>query len=419
MCKQIIIFYQHISREFDSCNALKSELESSMDCTVKVFSIDFEYSKAIKFAKRNKVDIVVMPWCHHVGNYQLLMPFLKLNKNLTAINLHHEQIGTPISMDVLLPKDAVVKENIYNFCWGEFYKSMLQRNGISQDLLFITGNIRLDMATKTFKTREDLQKEFKLDLKKKWILFAECRDSVWTFGEKDIEETVRLGCDRNEVIESMEANKKGIIEFFDDISKLSDDFFEKYELIYRPHPGTICPLEIDKRIKVTSSYSIYEWLVNIDYYLTSTSTSIFEAESLNVPCFRCERDDWPDKFLIYGLERYDKMNSILEFENFIENHSGLYNGIYKDYIGEIGGNNIKRTALTIREIAEKDFVMSAVKFSNRARFKKWLYEVVTRMSCRFGVLEKLKYPRSAYRERNDIPYYKDNLKKFSNVENVK
>lgn len=415
MHKQIILFYQHISREMDSCISLKRELEQRINCVVRIFSIDFEYYKAIKSAKKHGIDLILLPWCHHAGNYGLLVPFIKINRNLLAVNLHHEQIGTPVSMNVLLPKDEVVKNNIFNFCWGDFYKLKLKEQGIIDDMIYVTGNIRLDNARKTCKTKENLHKEFQLHLNKKWILFAECRDSVWTFGEKDIEEMTGLGCDRADVLQELHAEENGIRTLFSDIKKLPDSFFEKYELIYRPHPGTICPLKADKRIKVISQYSIYEWLVNIDYYLTSTSTSIFEAESLDVPCYLCETVEYPSKFLIYGLDRYSKMTSILDFEDFIKEHSGKYEGIYKEYIGEISGTNVKNTAIAVCDILDKqpNFAMEIIKVPMKERLRKWLYNIVTRISCKMHFLELFKFPRSAYREKNDIPYYNNNLEKFS------
>jgi len=409
----IILFYQHITREYLSCCKLKEELEKELGAKVSIYSIDFEYFKAIKEHKKGKVDVIFMPWLAIRENYYFLMPFLKKNPKLITINLHHEQIGSKTSFDVLIPKDKILHNNIYHFCWGEFFAENLAKIGVSNDFIKINGNIRADQSTLILKTKEELAKEFDLDKSKQWILFAESRDWIWTFGEEDILEMGKNNCDMNEVRTSIDVHKLYLLKTYEDFKKLPDKFFDKYEIIYRPHPGTVSPIKIDNRIKVNSKHSIYNWINACDIYMCSTSTSIFEAEMMGKVVMICERAEFPSQYQMFGLEKYYNINSILNLNDEEIKKAKEFNKkpIYEDYIGKCDGNNIKRTvSLTKQIFEERKLNMEYIKVPKKFFLRKRLYELVTKFTVKTGLFSKLKFPRSAYRERNDIPFYNNNIK---------
>lgn len=409
----VIIYYQHITREYLSCCKLKEQLENELNAKVSIYSIDFEYFKSIKDHKRLKVDIIFMPWLAIRENYYFLMPFLKRNPKLITVNLHHEQIGSKTSFDVLIPKDKILHNNIYHFCWGEFFAKNLAKIGVSNDFIKINGNIRADQSTLILKTKDELANEFNLDKSKQWILFAESRDWVWTFGEDDVQEMGKNNCDMDEVRTSIDVHKQYLLKTYEDFKKLPNTFFDKYEIIYRPHPGTVSPIEIDNRIKVNSKYSIYNWINACDIYMCSTSTSIFEAEMMGKTVMICEREDFPTQYQMFGLERYYNIHSILNLndEEIKKAKEYIKKPIYEDYIGKCDGNNIRRTVALTKEIYEEQKLnMEYIKVPKKFFIRKYLYEILTKLIVKTGLFDKIKYPRSAYRERNDIPYYNNNIK---------
>lgn len=93
MNKKIIIFYEHIDREYEACLRLKNEiLKKNSKFKVFIFSIWFEYSDSIKLNNKYKIDMVIMPWIYFDGDYRYTQPFLEKNRDLYIVNFHHEQI---------------------------------------------------------------------------------------------------------------------------------------------------------------------------------------------------------------------------------------------------------------------------------------------------------------------------------------
>ena len=410
----IIIYYQHITRELASCYKLKEKLEEEIDgASVSIYSIDFEYFKSIKDHKKQKVDIIFMPWLAIRENYYYLMPFLKKNPKLITINLHHEQIGSKTSFDVLIPKDKLL-HNIYHFCWGDFFAQSLQNIGVSTEFIKINGNIRSDQSSySSLKSKDELSEKYGLDKSKKWILFAESRDWVWTFGEDDIEEMGKNDCNLDDVRESIDIHKKDLLKTYDDFKQLPNKFFEEFEIIYRPHPGTISPIKIDTRVKVLSKHSIYDWINACDFYMCSTSTSIFEAEMMGKIVMICEDESFPEKYQMFGLEKYYNINTILNFnESQIDKaKQAVKEPIYPQYIGKCDGNSVQRTVQLTKEVYnDQKLNMEYIDVPKKFFLRKRLYEFATKLSVKSGLFSKIKFPRSAYRERNDIPFYKDNTK---------
>lgn len=409
----IIIYYQHITREYKSCLKLKEALEREIEgVKASVYSIDFEYFKSLKDHKKKKVDLIFMPWLAIRENYYYMMPFLKKNADLKVVNLHHEQIGSQTSFDVLIPKDEILHNNIYHFCWGEFFAENLKKIGVSEEVIKINGNIRTDQSIGKLQTKEELAKKYGYDSSKQWILFAESRDWIWTFGEEDIQEMGKNNCDVVEVRNSIDVHKEYLLKTYEDFKNLPDEFFEKYEIIYRPHPGTISPVEIDSRVRVISKHSIYDWINACDVYMCSTSTSIFEAEMMGKPVMICEKKDFPNKYQMFGLEKYYHIEAITDFneKDIKKALEKTKKPIYVDYIGKCDGKSIERTVNITKEILKSsDIKMEYIKVPNKFLKRKKLFEFVTRVVVKLGLLLKIKFPRSAYRERNDIPFYKKNI----------
>ena len=161
----IIIYYQHITREYKSCLRLKEALECEIEgAKASVYSIDFEYFRSLKDHKKKKVDLIFMPWLEFRENYYYMMPFLEKNPDLKVVNLHHEQVGSQTSFDVLIPKDKILHNNVYHFCWGEFFAGELKKIGVSDKVIKINGNIRTDQSIGKLQTKEELALKYGYDI---------------------------------------------------------------------------------------------------------------------------------------------------------------------------------------------------------------------------------------------------------------
>ena len=355
-----------------------------------------------------------MPWLRLDFHEGFVAPFFEINPNVSIISLEQEQLGSPISMNIILPAGEYAKNGILHLVWGSFFERELINHGVEKANIVITGNSRLDYAQKPSKTREELSKEFGLSLDKQWVLFAENRVFSLSASEEDISEYEQSGLSREAITSQFDYNAESLYEFERQINKLDDSFFDVYEFIYRSHPGQDLAIALPSQVKTISEYPISDWLGNIDLFVTFNSTSVFEAEIAGVPSLVHIPILRRAEHTVCGLDRFrmiselsDLQEANIEASVFSEKDTHRY----EDFYGVIDGRSCERVAKAI--IAEcKNSTTRRLKPQGDAAFSrnKRLYELVTRISVGFGLLEIVKFPRSAYAERADIPYRKANRK---------
>lgn len=410
--KNIIIFYQSINRELDSCLIFKKKLKELYKITAHVLSIDFEHYKAVRLSKKIKIDMLIIPWMYQESNYALLQPILKQNQNMIIVNLHHEQIGSEASYGRLLPTGENAKNSVIHFVWGEFFEKKLIEVGVKKNFIFKTGNIRTDTAFTTKTTRQMLAREFKLDPNKVWILFAENRGWILTNNSKKEEHMVYLGYTPDDVKDRTRITKESLDATINEFNELDDDFFNDFEIIYRPHPGTNAPENINKRIKIIDKYSIYEWINSIDVNVVWTSTSIFESDIKNIPSFVYEPIKNLKRHRTSGLEYYPKINRfsdlnkdlIIKCKNKLKEEK-----IYERYLGKVDGKSIERSCKVINKLLNNridGYSPNLMPYDKYGHYKRLCFQLVTKLLVRLKLLDIFKYPRSAYELRKDIPYGK-------------
>lgn len=408
---QIIILYQHISREYQACQGLKNALNQRANVKASVYSVDFEWSVAYLQAKKNGLDVLIVPWLYDEENYQLFYPFIKLNQNLIIFNLHHEQIACSSNECMLQPRSDGAK-NVFHCAWGDYFKSRLEISGVKSDKIFVTGNLRNDSAFLTNKSKKDLAQEYGLDINKKWIIFAESRGWALKCDEKLMNYYVNTGVLRADMEERLQLDLKSLTAFVSQLNTLKDDFFKQYEFIYRPHPGTAAPKQLNSKVKIISSETIYSWLKASDLYLTWNSTSIFEADILNIPALLHEPISNSAKHRAHGLEKYETITSFEQIsKELLENCLCKQKDkkIYEEYFGIVDGNATARLAQCIIGLDNKTNTNQNVAINKQNRnfiYRKICFELVTYILGKMRLLKKLKFPRSAFYQYNDIPYLK-------------
>lgn len=421
--KNILIFYEHINREYKSCLRLKKELEEvGGDCRVYLVSIMFEYAKALKINKKIKIDMVIMPWIYFNGDYRYVQPFIEQNKDIYIANFHHEQIGSQFAENFMLPSCEDSKNSVIHFVWGEYFKEKLISVGVKENLIFITGNIRTDKSSKTVKSKLDLSKEFDLDFNKKWILFSENRTWVLTSTKESMQHRINLGFEQEGLIEREILLKESIGLSLKEFKEIKDDFFEKYELIYRAHPGTIVPENIDSRVKVIEDYPIYTWLNVIDANVVWSSTSIFESDLMCVPSFVYEPIKHTSKYKTYGLEHYQTINMFEEIDDELIKYyqdNIKPKKIYEKFMGLCDGKSVYRMKKIIIDILFNgiyNYKANKVEYSKEAvsRIKK--RDNITYLLVKLKLFDILKHPQKSYKYKEEIPYRNKRLEKISNIE---
>ncbi|EHM09240.1 hypothetical protein TheveDRAFT_0051 [Thermanaerovibrio velox DSM 12556] len=417
MKRRVVVFYEHFAREYDTCKMIKNKLENTGEFIVEIFSIAFEYCSALAYARDNKTDILVMPWLYTLGDYKLCLPFLVFNSDMIIFNLHHEQVSSPMSERANLGKDLFVSNRVFHVVWGDLFESKLLSLGIPNNIIFKVGYLRGD-AGRYFhggernKVRSELAMEFGLDPQKRWILFAENRDTKM-INNKELSHLLRMGYDKEDVLGYVDIKIKSLKKTFDDFSSLPDSFFENNEIIYRMHPGMLFVDEIKKmkwfnRIKVINSYSIYKWLSAVDVNVVWNSTSIFESDAMGVLSLRYDPLNLPSKYLAYGLDLYPVISSIGQVDCLPGGFANKGCGIYSKFIGAVDSKSFDRLvdyfylALNKNNICRNNEICVLDDFMMFLT-KKYLFELLAGLFSKFRILSIFKYPKTAYKLRDDIP----------------
>lgn len=409
---RIILFYQHKVRELKACRSLVSYLEEKfhhLNIEVNLYQIDFEWDLAKSWAEHHGIDVVVMPWLYSRSNYIILYPFLRVNPDLRVINLHHEQISNEAYERLLLPDGENSKNGCFHFTWGSFFANKLKNCGVKQELIFETGNIRLDDILKGNHcgSKKKIGQEFGLDTNKKWILYAENRGWVYKATQAFEEEYLHNGVSRESYLKNKQVCTKSLELTYQQFFDLPESFFEDYELIYRPHPGTRTPIQHDK-IKVISDYSIAVWLKCIDCLIVWDSTTAYEAEIAGVPVLRHEPIEHPRDLLIYGMEEFPVIREICQIpEVLAQYYTFSRKRIYEAYYGKVDGRSIQRCAETIVRCAHDPIKLNTTlvltKEDKKELRRRVAFDKVSRLLNKFGLIKKFHWPRSAYAQLNDIP----------------
>lgn len=410
----IIIYYEHLVREWNASNELKKVLEEDGH-RVKIFSIIFERTRANLYARKHKPDIVFVPWFVDEEHEGTLSTIIRLNPKVKIINLHQEQIGSPDSEVDMYPKTAYTSNGSYHFAWGEYFKRKLMERGVDEDKIFVTGSIRNDSSLKGNCDRNEIAKEFSLDPNKKWVLFAENRG--W-MNQRNTEAMKRLlmarGISEEYIEDSIKRTQEGMDELIAQMRALDDSFAKEFEFIYRPHPGTVFSESVPDCVHVIAARSIYDWIHCCDLFLTCESTSIFEAEMCGKPCATLGAEGIPERSQMAGIQKYPKIHSLSEIsDQLIEelNCRRQEQGVlYEEFFAKVDGNAAKRTAEACYQVAQMDIdpipdYYTATAYQN---FRQFAYETVLWLVVHLGLFETLKIPKSAYPEKRDIPYSSQN-----------
>lgn len=414
--KNIIIFYEILSREYFACQKIKIFLEQKFKYRVKIYSVIYEYTAAIDYAKKYGVDCIIMPWLRLKENYKDMVPFLNINPEIVLCDFSHEQIASEETDKLYIPNTPETKTKVYHFCWGNYFKNLLMENGILEKQSIVTGNVRLDFKYEIQKDKTALAEKYELDEKKKWILFAEARD--WVIDEYNFYVRLSQGLDEQLEKESLEWNKKYLKEIYRQLNELDDKFFEKYELIYRPHPSCSNPSEItNKNVKITADYSIYEWLGNVDYYISSASTSAFEAESIGLPVVCFELKDMPKTFKTYGLDEYYQISNLNELnEDLFKKAKEFVNNknVYEKYIGLSDGKNCERVADVVNELLneEQKIKHELFEFDKKQLKVRRIKEKIKKILIGTGLIRLIKSKQWCKLAYKDCPFRKENKKMY-------
>ena len=82
---------------------------------------------------------------------------------------------------------------------------------------------------------------------------------------------------------------------------------------------------------------------------------------------------------------------------------------YKEYYGEVDGNATERLTDIIEKIMLSNDSYEAKLIPTKFSWKNYLYHFVLRLFIRLKIFDIVKFPKSAYAHKNDIPFYRTDL----------
>ena len=406
----VIILYEHLMREWKSVQRLKKQFKKK-HINAKVFNIYFEMSKAITYAHFNKIDILFLPWIRDDYDEKIISRLLMTNDKMIVINLHHEQIMNKANVFDYIPFSEYARNGVYHFAWGDYFKDFLIKHGVDENRIRVVGNMRLEDRFVN-SDRNELADKYGLDKNKRWILFADNRGTWDKMTPKDLRKFVKYGYDANKMSQQTKLENSTLEALVNELKTIPQEIGDKYEIIYRPHPFADFDYSF-KYVHVIAAESIYDWINEVELFITFGSTSIFEADMCGVPSMTHGLERVPAEFIIEGVNEYPKLISFSSINDILISNVKKEcdeKNIYKKYIGKYTDNVAQIYVNTALELT-KDKSSVTIKYSQMSRlsmYKLYLREFVTYYLVKSGLFIKIQWPLMAVAKIGDLPFYKEN-----------
>lgn len=414
MAKRVILYYEHAVRELSALEELARCIEgrTAGSVEVEILQYDFEWAKGIDIARNQGVDAVVVPYLYSdVPDYDAVLPFRRLYEDCKIINLHHEQIASPVNEGTQLPHGPLACNGCYHFVWGDRYAARLSGLGIDDGLIFPVGNMRLKPVDDACRreNRQMLAGCYGLDPHKKWVIYCEGRLESYPSEDVRINHPFFGSLEREEYVDWCALQTGSLAQTNEQLAKLEESFFDECELIYRPHPGTNLSHVLRDEILACCDLPISTWITACDLVVVWNSTTALEANALGVPAVRHEPRVNPERYRTFGLEAFPVIQS-LECLNasFVEAQRTVQHGKrwYLPYYGNLDGRAAERAADAIIEVLGRPAELVACNWDKRARQAyrhRKLRNMVGNAFMRTGLINVTHWPKEAWEHIADYP----------------
>ncbi|EOX4793396.1 hypothetical protein ACI2RL_001111 [Vibrio alginolyticus] len=332
----VILMYEHVSRELDSLLILKNEL-NRLGISCLILPIHFSrYWFTVKYRPK----VVVLPYLYSCQN-KTKRNFENSYDGIVFINLHHEQFYNDDTKEHLLPSDDYSK-NVVHLSWSSRFSEDLLEVGVSESTIKILGNPRSDSY---FSNVED--ELCQLKSKYESIIFV-----ATTFSWALVDESYFLNIDSIDEGEFKRTRKitlEAAKAYFKDFYKLANKFPRKL-FVLRPHPfediSVFKSLFFDvndtnivpDNILISRDYNIYQWLKVSDITIGWCTTVNMEAALYNKDNVIYHPTYYPKEMELEFYRYYDIVGSYEVLESIISGEISVQESpSYRNYINESFG----------------------------------------------------------------------------------
>ncbi|WP_415887171.1 hypothetical protein [Providencia rettgeri] len=219
----VLIIFEHVSRELETCLSLKFELEK-LDLSCEIAPLHYNrYVTNIKYSPK----LVVLPFLNSKDDFTLQKLREVHGEHIIGFNLHHEQLYNESTKDFMLPKDEYSR-NIYHLAWTEHFKNDLISSNVAPDLVKVLCNPRFD----SFWLKSYKNHPIKYDGFEEIIFFP--TTFAWAFVSEDY--FLALGnIEKDKFYRMKKITDETAQAYFKDIRRLAELYPQKLFLV-RPHP---------------------------------------------------------------------------------------------------------------------------------------------------------------------------------------
>lgn len=303
----VLLFVEHIDREYRIAQLLANELSDKYGFRVAIASTIFQgVSSLWKFYPR----VVVTPSTALAKGSCAWMADGVWGEDVEFINLNYEQFLSSWRGSYKISSNPISRTRQYQCVWGPYFKKILLESGTQPDLILETGRPYDQLLSKLKgnkeETRIQLSDETKLADYDKTVFFA-LTDGLAFMTNTRINTIVSYGADKEMLLEHIQWVKRGFVLMMDFLDSLTKEY-PSYLFVLRPHPSIPISsykpfilerkLDLAENLLITKQHSAPEWLSISDLFVTNYSTLSIDARLLGVPTV-CISDD-PD----YDYDQY-------------------------------------------------------------------------------------------------------------------
>ncbi|QVK42591.1 hypothetical protein KHZ70_06910 [Escherichia coli] len=321
----VLIIFEHISRELETCFYMKLELEK-LELSCELAPLHFNrYVTNIRFKPR----IVVLPFLNSKDDFTLQKIRDIYGEDVIALNLHHEQLYNESTKKFMLPKDSYSRET-YHLAWTESFYSDLIVAGAKPEKIKVLCNPRFDSFWL------DSGERFSLSESYEEVIFFPTT-FAWAFVSEDY--FLSLGhISKDRFYRMKEITDKAAQAYFNDIKKLADSFPEKLFLV-RPHPYEDINyfhnkfLEysglavLPENIKIERCGNVYDWIKIASVVIGWCTTTNMEAAM----CKKCSVVYHPTYYPAdMNLSFFKDFDIVNKYEELVDIVSGLKRKLLPD-----------------------------------------------------------------------------------------
>lgn len=271
-------------------------------------------------------SVVAFPWFYEDDDGPIRRA-RKLWPRARYVNLAWEQVLQNINESVKTPHGELARTEVCHFAWGDFYRDLLVRYGVREDLVTVVGNpvygLYRDPYRRYFEDKATLAARHGLDPAKRWLLVAENYGAAF-YPDSHLEVMVARGASREEswgFREFARASLRTMCEWLRDLADPS------IEIVLRPRPYTPRERfmgrlreaigEPPAGLHVLQEGSVREWILASDAVVSSYSTSLIEAAIAEKPIAMLAPLPLPEFVKHHWYEFVPRFSTLDELRGFV------------------------------------------------------------------------------------------------------